>query len=761
MKETYNALKDRLVELDSSLLALITEAKALSGVVGSSMREWESICRNVLTQVTEDTVRVAVVGPIKSGKSTVVNSFFKGDYLKRGAGVVTSMVTRVRACECLAARLYFKTWDDVNQDISRAVIMFPSAHFRTGKETIDIRDDEIRQELAKGLAALPREYLIARDSRNINSVLLANYLEGYESVRDIIGDEVVTMDFEQDQFARHRDFVGFDHLAVYLKDIQIGINSVDMDPSIEIADCQGSDSPNPLHLARIQDYLLRTNLIVYVISSRTGVRQADINFLTMIDRMGIAGNLLFIVNFDFNEHESRTGLESLVHRVKDELSLLLPEPEVYVFSGLYNLLTALGKDGISDKEARMLAQWELEQDFVVFSKKGTRAFESALYHILDRKRYSLQLKNHVGRLSLVASGLDQWASTNLDMLARDEQSAATLLEQTQLHRKKLEQAGSLLKSTLEGSSRKLEKELKIDIDRFFDGRSGAILPDVVNYIKSWSTDLGKYESALDVSGFSNTFYMVFQEFKQGLDKHMAETINPQIMGFVKKLEGKISEHFEGIASSFDAMARDAIAQYKTGMAEIGVVINLGAQGEIRAKDLAVIKKQHAINLPPADFIMNYTSKIKTEAVMRLGIYSLGRMIKQVFSRSAGADRAGEIRALKHGISRLKTDTEGTIVFHFKSYRENIKFQYVLKLTEAVAESFYREIIDRFRIYNADIALLRDAVSEKRIDKGQLSELLNKTKQVAVDTRNGVRRLAEDIESIEAGQGNQRENRQEA
>ena len=37
MKETYNALKDRLVELDSSLLALITEAKALSGVVGSSI----------------------------------------------------------------------------------------------------------------------------------------------------------------------------------------------------------------------------------------------------------------------------------------------------------------------------------------------------------------------------------------------------------------------------------------------------------------------------------------------------------------------------------------------------------------------------------------------------------------------------------------------------------------------------------------------------------------------------------------------------
>ncbi len=761
MNETYNTLKNRLVELDASLLDLITEVKGLSGIVGSSMQEWENICRNVEKQVARDNVRVAVVGPIKSGKSTVVNSFFKGDFLKRGAGVVTSMVTRVRAGDRLSARLYFKTWDDVNTDLSRAVVMFPSVHFSTKQEEIDIRSDEIRQELARGLAALPREYLIARDSRNINSVLLANYLEGYESVREIIGSEVVTMDFASDQFARHRDFVGFDHLAVYLKDIQIVIDSVDMDPSIEIADCQGSDSPNPLHLARIQDYLLMTNLIVYVISSRTGVRQADINFLNMIDRMGIAGNLLFIVNFDFNEHETLAGLEALVSRVKDELSLILPDPEVYVFSGLYNLLRSLGTSGISEKEARMLGQWDLEQAFVAFSEKGTRSFESALYHILDRKRYSLQLKNHVGRLGLVTSGLHQWASTNMDMLTRDDQSAAAMLEQTQRHRKKLEQAGSLLKSTLEGSSRKLEKELKTDIDRFFDGRTGDVLPNVVNFIKSWNTDLGKYEGALAVSGFSNTFYMVFQEFKQGLDKHMAENINPQIMGFIKKLEGKISEHFEGIASSFDVMARDAIAEFKTGMKDMGVVMSLGVQSEIRAKDLAVIKKHHTLKLPPADFIMNYTSKIKTEAVMRMGVYSLGRMIKQIFKKTSPNDRTGEIRALKHGIARLKADTEKTVVFHFKSYRENIKFQYIFKLAEAVSDSFYREIIDRFRIYNADIALLRDAVSEKRIDKGQLSELLNKTKQVAADAGNDIRRLADDIELIETGLENQKENRQEA
>ena len=759
--EDYKSLKARLLELDASLLALIAEIKTVSGMADGSLRDWERICLGVSSQVAEDCVRVAVVGPIKSGKSTVVNSFFKGDFLKRGAGVVTSMVTKVRAGDHLAATLFFKTWDEVNEDIARAVVMFPSAHFSTGQAKIDIRAEETRRQLADGLAALPREYLIARDSRNINSVLLANYLEGYEIVRDILSLDVVTKNFTGDQFARHRDFVGYDHLAVYLKDIHITIDSVDMDPGIEIADCQGSDSPNPLHLARIQDYLLLTNLIVYVISSRTGVRQADINFLTMIDRMGIAGNLLFIVNFDFNEHESLDGLEALVRRVKDEVSLILPDPEVHVFSGLYNLLKAQGRDRLSEKEARMIDQWDLEATFVEHSQAGTQNFASALYHMLNKNRYALQLKNHVGRLALVASGLRQWASANLDILTRDEQSAASALERTAQHKRKLEQAGSLLKSTLDGSSRKLEKELRSDIDRFFDARTGEVLPLVINFIKSWNMDLGKYENNLTAADFSNTLYMVFQEFQQALDSFMAETINPQIMGFIKKLEKKIGDHFETIASTYDVMARDAITEFKTAMESMGLSMAPEKQAGIQARDLALIRRQHAIDLPPAGFIMNYTNKIKSEAVMRLGVYSLGQMIRKVLKRSVQETRTGEIRALKHGLARIKTDTERNIVFHFKSYRENIKFQYVFKLAAAVADSFYQEVLDRFHIYDADISHLRDAVTEKRIDKGQLSEILSKTIRTAAEAGDGIRLLAETIASIETQKENKQDKQQEA
>ena len=112
---------------------------------------------------------------------------------------------------------------------------------------------------------------------------------------DIIGPDTVTLCYAEDHFGEHRTFVGNDILAVYLKDVELEINTGDIDSHIEIADCQGSDSSNPLHLTSIQDYLLRTHLIVYVISSRTGLRQADIKFLSMIKKMGIMENILFVL----------------------------------------------------------------------------------------------------------------------------------------------------------------------------------------------------------------------------------------------------------------------------------------------------------------------------------------------------------------------------------------------------------------------------------------------------------------------------------
>ncbi|MEJ2658722.1 MAG: dynamin family protein, partial [Desulfobacterales bacterium] len=269
---TYHSLKGEILKVSQDLSGIFSDAKSMAGLSDHPFDVWEKTAAGISKQLSKETIRVAVVGPIKSGKSTFINSLFKGEYLKRGAGVITSIVTRVRSGDRLKAKLLFKSWDEINSDLSQALVLFPTLKWRTGNDGFDIRRKEERIDLQKALDSMGSDQLIANGTRNANSILLSSYLKGYEKVNAMLSSEVNSKEYENDGFTEHWNFVSDGSMAVYLKDIQLEIDSSDIEDNIEIADCQGSDSPNPLHLVMIQDYLLLTNLIIYVISSRTGIR---------------------------------------------------------------------------------------------------------------------------------------------------------------------------------------------------------------------------------------------------------------------------------------------------------------------------------------------------------------------------------------------------------------------------------------------------------------------------------------------------------
>ncbi|MBW1866409.1 MAG: dynamin family protein, partial [Deltaproteobacteria bacterium] len=323
----HRTIKKEILDINQNLNRLLIETKAIPGTAGRCFDDWTDACNRIRQQITEDKIRIAVIGPIKSGKSTFLNALFEADYLKRGAGVITSIVTRIRRGPALRAELLFKSLSEINRDISQAMVLFPSSGRQPDTDGFNILQDEKRASLKKSLDNLSPELMITNDSRNINSILLACYLNGFEKVRTMLTSDALTRTYDQDRFFDHMDFAGNDHLAVYLKDIKLEINSRHLDEGVEIADCQGSDSPNPMHLAMIQDYLVLTHLLVYVISSRTGLRQADIKFLSMIKKMGILDNTLFVFNCDFSEHESVAELNHLIKKLTEELTILKLDPE--------------------------------------------------------------------------------------------------------------------------------------------------------------------------------------------------------------------------------------------------------------------------------------------------------------------------------------------------------------------------------------------------------------------------------------------------
>jgi len=738
-------LKNEILKINQDIMSVFSDVKTIPGISENSFDDWEKTCKSINRQMVEDIIRVGIVGTIKSGKSTFVNSIFKGDYLRRGAGVVTSIVTKVHSGRQLKAKLFFKSWDEVNSDMEQAMTLFPSPEWRSGNEQFDIRGKKDRTDLKKALDSLGTEQLITNGSFNVNSLLLSSYLKGYERVKDIISSETVTKEYENDSFAEHGIFVGEEALAVYLRDILLEIDSNGLDRNIEIADCQGSDSPNPLHLAMIQEYMFSAHLLIYVISSRTGLRQADIKFLSIINKMGIIDNVIFVVNCDFSEHDSLDGLNSLVEKVKEELSLIKAEPEIYTFSALFNLFKTQ-RTQLNPKDRARLDQWEKDKDIPVFSDQETRRFQSSFHHKLTKERYSLLLKNHLERLKIIAAGLVHWTRINQDLLTRDTLSANQIIENIKYHQEKMNPVKTMIRTTLDGVVQKIQKELKMDTDNFFDRRYGDVTADVIEFIRNYRVSYDQYKENLTATGFSNTLYLVFQEFKQALDTFMAESINPKVIGFVKKEEKKVKDYFESIAGPYDMMVKDALAEYKNTMNELGIpTMHLKQQG-IKPPDPESLKQLTGLKIPPLIAMMHYTTKVKTEAIMRLGFYAVVNVFKKLFKKPVQNKNSKEFLALKDAVSQIKNEIEKSVTLLFKDYKENLKFQYFFKLVEMVSNNFYQVLLDHFQAYVTDLSEISNFINEKRIDKERVSGTLKNMEVTCKEINERIESVRKKIES---------------
>jgi hypothetical protein len=723
MIQNYAVVRNELLDIVQQLSCLYAIPKQLPGIADTAFSEWNSACEMIRKQLSEDLLRVAVVGAIKSGKSTFVNSLLSGDYLKRGAGVVTSIVTRVRYGDTLKATLFFKSWDDVNRDIEGALVLLPHPNLTQEKGHFDIRRSADRSALGEALGCLDAEQLITQDARNANGVLLHSYLKGYDRVKDRIGPEPVTEIFGEDAFDAHRAFVGEDALAVYLTDIELEVASSHVADRIEIADCQGSDSSNPLHLAMIQDYLNVTHMIVYVISSRTGLRRADIRFLSMIRKMGILENILFVINCDFSEHGSVEDLAILVKKTVEELSMIKPDPRVFPLSALYNLFRSMPAR-LSEKDSRRYVQWQADKELIDFSDHNSAAFISAFKTKLTAERQAVLLGNHLERIERMLSGVRHWQEINRKMVVQGTESASGMATRIDAFQDRMAQIRAILHSTIDGAVSRIKKEMKTGIDQFFGDRTSGITVTITQFVRSDEVSLNDYTTDLTDRGFNATLYQVFQDFRQRLDTFMAENINPQILGFVRGLEKKLVQDFTAVSSPYDSMIHDAIVEFSRSMAEIGIppMESTGAGTELL--DIESIKRIAGIKFPPMVVTMRYSAKIKTEAVLRLGFYAALTFLKQVLKKPLQSEQEKEMSALSDGIRRMRRETEKTILFHFIDYKENLKFQYVLKLVDAVSHATQEMLLNRFQSYVESLLELSSLIGNKQLDEARAAGVLD-------------------------------------
>lgn len=713
---TPDELKHHLLAIAADMRALLAALGQVPGLATPVLERFDRTCQDIERQTREDILRVAVVGPIKSGKSSFANALFGGDYLKRGAGVVTSIVTRVRRGASLEAELTFKSWKEVNADMQQALVLLPAADWHRGGQHFDIRRDSEREALKRAVASLGPDQLVTQDARNVNSVLLSSYLKGYGRVSGILGDDNVVLRYDAQHFAAHGDFVGDDALAVYLKDIRLQIATGDFPRYVEIADCQGSDSPNPLHMAMIQDYLLRTNLILYVISSRTGLRRADLRFLSIIKKMGILENMLFVLNVDLSEHDSLENLQHLKRRVIEELSLMRPDPEVFTFSALYDLFQQL-EVSLPARDRMRLEQWRRARDLTEHSQAENGRFQVFLQAKIQNETLHLLYRNHAERMLVMVAEVAKMVGLGLEIAEADTQHAQGIIARTRRNQEQMARIREVIRSTLDGGLQKIKQERRLDVDRFFDPGHGEVLRDVIGFIRAFRVaSWNEYQERLRSEGFATTLYHVFQEFRQALDAFMTENVNPRIVAFIRQQEKVIFERLMHLAEPYRTMVGDAVADFDRGVgADIRASLERNPSSEGDLPDMDYLRRQSGVELPPASAVTRYSAKVKTEAILRLGAYRFWRGFKKLLRQPVSAEEREAIQALEDGVARLRKETEQSVRFHLKDYRENIKFGYIFKLVESASDQIVAQLLERFQAYEADLSALAANLDTKHSD----------------------------------------------
>lgn len=662
---------DRLQELARDWIALLPQA-------ASQGEHWLKVLAQVQGHLREDTCRLAVVGAVKSGKSTMINALVGQDLLRRGAGILTAMITRVQPGPQPRAVLQFKEWGEINGEIQRALGLLPSSRLLERAGPLDLEQPADRELLGQVLAEAQGTELWRNGSLDQNYLLLKSYLEGYDLVKDLLPRAGV-LELSGPQLVRHRDLVTREATAVYLKDVLLTIPFPWPAQGVELGDCQGSDSPMPQHLAQVLAYLLKCDLVLYVISSRVGLRQADFQFLSELQRMGLAPHILNLLNLDLGEHTSFAELSRVRDRVAQELAAWQPQVRLYAFSALKLLLDRKRARGeaLDPREAAVLQVWATDPDSGGFSEREAARFETDLLGLLKELRSRRLAGGTLSQVRMVARGLREQLELTRDLLRKGLGAIKEMEARLEARRQPLKGTMASLSQTLEGAGNRLKKELRRRVDHQFDWHGGPVGAALKEFIQKFEPNWEELTAAGTPAAFRPALYQLFQEFVKALAQMVSSEVNISLVEFIRGQEEWLRQELGHLWTPLFLALQEALTLYYREIEELGL------PATPPTLEVAAISRPQGLEMPLLGLEAVPGWRFAREVWVRSGLGFMGRAWEAVKKRLGLGGKTEPRRQLRRDLERaleaLKDWLQEEVQVQLLDYRERLKFQYFFPL----------------------------------------------------------------------------------
>jgi len=702
---------------------LLEQMETIPQMEGISFENYKTICKGIPEKIQTGYLKIAVVGVIKSGKSTFVNSLVGKELVKRGAGVITSITTRIRKGRKNQARIFFKSWDQINSQLQNALLSFPDGG--TGKsdsEPFDIRRKNDRAYLETVYQTLINSTPVAEDKISPETLLIRYALHGYDDCRSLVQADETTVCFGSKEFDKYKPYTSDPNKAFYVKDVCLDLFGRTIDSNIEFADCQGADSTDPSQLGHIIHYLESSNLIIYCISSRTGLRQSDMTFLKRIQNLGLLENIIFINNCDLTEHENLDDLKKIEAGIRNNLEFLGIKPKIYSFSSLFNLFGKL-KSKLGKKDSNRLKFWQEEKSMVQYCDLKTSEFNSVFKQMMDNDRHTLLISNHLNRIELILCQLEKEIDILIGLLSSDEHKEGTAIKTLESLHQNASRLESIVENSISGAVNGLKDEIASRISDIFSRDQAGILQNAREFITRMPIDVNQYRSGVKESGFKQILYFMFQDFKRELDMYGIESVQPELKKIVSTQEDRITSYFQSLFDSYqiDLLKLDHYSEFDT------VSNRIQDHGDmIDPMDIDKIKKILGLKMPAVLFEAKYTPRIKANVFTDFSLQTVYTIISSVLNRRSGIPFS---EGLNKAALKIKKENLKLVKTQFEHYHINLMTQYFSPLISAATRDFKEKINERFNRYRNLKQEIEHLLSLKQSEKKELTKKVLSLKEM--------------------------------
>ena len=702
--------------LVSDTLSIIEMMEEIPDFHYPSLEGFRKNCREIPEHIASGRLKIAVVGVIKSGKSTFINALLGKELVKRGAGVVTAVTTRIRKGKKNKATICLKSWDEINTILRKNLEMFSDdPGERDFIAALDLRRKKDREFLGRALKKLKSEFPVLDQGIRPEALSIQHALDGYEFCKDVVEADETELVFESRQFEKHKKFTADASHAFFVKDVCLEMFGSTLNSQMEIADCQGADSTDPDQLAQVIRYLESANLIIYCISSRTGLRKSDLEFLKLIKRMGLLAQILFVNNCDLSEHDSLTNLKSIEAHTRSELEYLMENPRIYSFSALFDLFESLKK--LNSRNAKRLALWQDDEAMANFCRRNGEAFKTMFQNKLEKEHFDLLVANHLERLEMMLGNMADQIEMFLKLSSPDEATRADADRQLKRIRENAQRMKTIVDNSMDGAVSGLVKEVKANITKAFSQGEDAVKNRVKAHIKTAPMDVAPYRPHVKETGFKKILYLMFQDFKRELDLFLLKDIIPDIKTLVDEQERRITIYFQSLMDSYRIdPVHWAREEGEEGRGDLSKDLNLPRSTADVSVDTAAVRRILGLELPPPLFSPRFTRRMKANAFTGLSLHSIGLLIKSMFQKRV---KFSFTPGFNLAAGTIKDESLSTFVQHMNAYEKELVADYLMPLIDAVTREFKEKMDDRFSVYetmNQDLDRLYALKQEEKEER---------------------------------------------